>query len=176
MARVLIVGCGCRGQALARELLSRRHAVRGTTRSSAGVPAIEAAGAEAWVGDPDRIATLTYALDGVTVLCWLLGSARGTEQHLDALHGTRLQMLLERSIDTTVRGVLYEAAGSAGAARLAAGAATVRAACGRSEIPWGLLEADPRADGFDRWLTAAVAGVERLLEARRPAAGAGVAE
>jgi uncharacterized protein YbjT (DUF2867 family) len=172
MARVLIVGCGCRGQALARELRRRGHAVRGTTRTAAAVAAIEAAGAEAWVGDPDRIATLTYALDGVTVLCWLLGSARGTEEQLDALHGTRLQMLLERSIDTTVRGVLYEAAGSAGAARLAAGAATVRAACGRSEIPWRLLEASPGEGGWEAWTAAAVAGVEGLLEARRPAGGA----
>lgn len=169
MARVLIVGCGCRGQALTRELRVRGHAVRGTTRTAAGASAIEAAGAEAWVGDPDRIATLTYALDGVTVLCWLLGSAQGTAAQLDALHGTRLQMLLERSIDTTVRGVLYEAAGSAGAARLAAGAATVRAACARSEIPWGLLEADPRGGDWDGWVAAAVAGVEGLLEARRPA-------
>ncbi|HEX5146304.1 MAG TPA: hypothetical protein VFV85_04720, partial [Conexibacter sp.] len=66
MARVLIVGCGCRGQALARELRARGHAVRGTTRDEAGRAAIEAAGAEAWIGDPDRIATISYALDGVT--------------------------------------------------------------------------------------------------------------
>jgi len=168
MARVLIVGCGCRGQALARALRERGHAVRGTSRSQERLAAIEAAGAEPWQGDPDRIATLSYALDGVTVLCWLLGSARGTAEQLDALHGMRLQMLLERSIDTTVRGVLYEAAGSAGAARLAAGAETVRRACARSEIPWALLEADPGGGDWDGWLGAAVAAVERLLEARRP--------
>ena len=38
MARVLIVGCGGRGQALARELAAAGHAVRGTTRS----PQVEA--------------------------------------------------------------------------------------------------------------------------------------
>lgn len=175
MARVLIVGCGCRGQALSRALRDRGHAVRGTTRTAARVPAIAAAGADPWTGDPDRIATLTYALDGVTVLCWLLGSAQGTEEQVDALHGTRLQMLLERSIDTTVRGVLYEAAGSASATRLAAGAETVRAACGRSEIPWALLEAEPGEGRWEAWLAAAVAGVEGLLEARRPGPGAGAA-
>jgi uncharacterized protein YbjT (DUF2867 family) len=173
MARVLIVGCGCRGQALARALRARGHAVRGTTRTAARVPAIEAAGAEAWIGDPDRIATLTYALDGVTVLCWLLGSARGSDEQLDALHGTRLQMLLERSIDTTVRGVLYEAAGSAGAVRLAGGAETVQVACARSEIPWALLEASPGDGRWEAWTVAAVAGVEGLLEARRPGGEAG---
>lgn len=169
MARVLIVGCGCRGQELARELRARGHAVRGTTRTAAGLAAIEAAGAEPWVADPDRVATLSYALDGVTVLCWLLGSARGSEAQLDALHGTRLQMLLERSIDTTIRGVLYEAAGSAGPERLAAGAETVRRACDRSEIPWRLLAAEPGAGRWAAWLEAAVAGVEGLLAARRPA-------
>ena len=76
MARVLIVGCGCRGQALARALREQGHAVRGTTRSaSSGAAAIEAAGAEVWIGDPDRIATISYALAGVTMLCWLMGSA-----------------------------------------------------------------------------------------------------
>ncbi len=35
MARVLIVPCGCRGRALAADLVSAGHAVRGTTRSQA---------------------------------------------------------------------------------------------------------------------------------------------
>jgi len=169
MARVLIVGCGCRGQALTRALRARGHAVRGTTRRPAAVAAIEAAGGEAWVGDPDRVATLTYALDGVTVLCWLLGSARGSDAQLDALHGTRLQMLLERSVDTTVRGLLYEAAGSAAGpegARLAAGAETVRAACGRSEIPYALLREPP--DDPDRWLAAALRAIDGLLGVGAP--------
>ena len=77
MARVLIVGCGCRGQALARDLRAAGHAVRGTTRDPARAPAIAAAGAEPYVGDPDRIATLMDALSGVTILCWLMGSASG---------------------------------------------------------------------------------------------------
>jgi uncharacterized protein YbjT (DUF2867 family) len=161
MARVLIVGCGYRGRALARELRARGHAVRGTTRSPEGRAGIEAAGAEAWVGDPDRVATLTYALDGVTILCWLMGSARGTPEQLAALHGSRLQMLLERTIDTTVRGLVYEAAGSVDPALLAGGAATVRAACAKSEIPCALLEADPGDPGA--WLAGALARVEELL-------------
>src|SRR5690348_2327729 len=127
MARVLIVGCGCRGQALARELRARGHAVRGTTRSEARRAQIEAAGAEVWIGDLDRIATIFYALDGVTILCWLMGSASGPPEKIDALHGSRLSMLLERTIDTTVRGLLYEAAGSVDGALLAAGGETVLA-------------------------------------------------
>jgi len=165
MARVLIVGCGCRGRELAAQLRERGHAVRGTTRAERGRAAIEASGAEAWIGDPDRIATISYALDGVTILCWLMGSARGTPEQLAALHGSRLKMLLERTIDTTVRGLLYEASGSVDAALLAQGAATVRAACDYSEIPHALLEADPVDHAG--WLAAALARVEELLAFRR---------
>ena len=165
MARVLIVGCGCRGQQLARALRERGHAVRGTTRDPAGRAAIEAAGAEAWVGDPDRIATISYALDGVTILCWLMGSAQGSPEQLAALHGSRLKMLLERTIDTTVRGLLYEATGTVDAALLAEGEDTVRAACTYSEIPHALLDADP-AD-HAAWLAGALARIEELLAFER---------
>jgi len=65
VARVLIVGCGCRGQALAREIVAAGHAVRGTTRDPARTEAIRVAGAEAYVGDPDRIGTLMDGLAGV---------------------------------------------------------------------------------------------------------------
>lgn len=162
MARVVIVGCGCRGQALARSLRSDGHAVRGTTRTQERRAAIEATGAECWVGTPDRIGTLTYALDGATILCWLLGSAQGTREELTALHGTRLQMLLERSIDTTVRGVVYEAAGTVGAEVLTAGVAAVELAHETSEIPFALVEEDGSDPGA--WLNAARAAVDGLLE------------
>lgn len=165
MARVLIVGCGCRGQALARALRAQGHAVRGTTRSEERRAEIEAAGAEVWVGDPDRIATISYALADVTILCWLMGSAEGPDEKIAALHGSRLSMLLERSIDTTVRGLLYEAAGSVDAGLLAGGAETVRAACGYSEIPHALLDADP-AD-HAAWLAAALAAIDKLLAYER---------
>jgi len=165
MARVLIVGCGCRGQALARELRARGHAVRGTTRSQARRGEIEAAGAEVWIGDPDRVATIHYALADVTVLCWLMGSAQGSPEELAALHGSRLKMLLERTIDTTVRGLLYEAAGTVDPALLDAGGETVRAACGKSEIPHALLDADPAQHGA--WLAAALAAIDELLAFQR---------
>jgi uncharacterized protein YbjT (DUF2867 family) len=165
VARVLIVGCGCRGQALARALRAERHAVRGTTRTEERRAAIESAGAEAWIGDPDRIATISYALADVTILCWLMGSAEGSAEQLEALHGSRLRMLLERSIDTTVRGLLYEAAGSVDPALLAGGAETVRAACGYSEIPHALLESDPAE--HEAWLAGALHAIDGLLAYER---------
>src|ERR671936_2447032 len=103
MARVLIIPCGCRGQALARELRAAGHVVRGTTRDPARTAAIAEAGAEPFVGDPDRIATLMDALVGVTVVVWLLGGVPSED-----LHGPRLRMLFEKLVDTPVRGFVYQ--------------------------------------------------------------------
>src|SRR5207342_558513 len=77
--RALIVGGGCRGLDLARELAAEGHALRVVTRTEAGRAAIEAAGAECWIGDPDRVGTLRYALENVTLLLWLLGTASGED-------------------------------------------------------------------------------------------------
>ena len=151
MARVLIVGCGCRGQALARELVAAGHAVRGTTRDPARADAIRAAGAEPYVGDPDRIATLMEGLVGTTIVCWLLGTAPAPE-----LHGPRLRMLFEKVVDTPVRGVLYEPAADAGD-----GVRIAEDAHATWQIPLEVLDADP-AD-HPAWLDAATRAVERLL-------------
>lgn len=164
MARCLIVGCGCRGLELATALRAAGHAVRGTTRDAARRAEIEAAGAEPYVGDPNLVGTLAPALAHVGVACILLGSASGTEDQLTALHGTRLDMLLERMLDTTVRGVVYQAAGSVDAALLSAGAGRVRHACERSLIPYELLTADPATD--DGWVAQAVEAIERALLGR----------
>jgi uncharacterized protein YbjT (DUF2867 family) len=90
VARILIVPCGCRGRELASALVAGGHAVRGTTRDPARAGAIAAAGAEPYVGDPDRIGSLMAALGGVTVVCWLLGRVADPD-----LHGGRLRMLFE---------------------------------------------------------------------------------
>ena len=84
--------------------------MRGTTRYPARADAISVAGAEPFVGDPDRIATLMDAVYGVTMVVWLLGSAAG--EGADELHAGRLRMLCEKLVDTHVRGLVYEAAGT----------------------------------------------------------------
>jgi nucleoside-diphosphate-sugar epimerase len=164
VARCLIVGCGCRGLELTATLRAAGHAVRGTTRDQARCAEIEAAGAEPFVGDPNLVGTLAPALAHVGVACILLGSATGTDEHLAALHGTRLDMLLERMLDTTVRGVVYQAAGSVQPALLRAGAERVRYACERSLIPYELLAADPAT--HDGWVDQAVQAIERALLGR----------
>lgn len=141
--------------------MARGHAVRGTTRDPARGAAIEAAGAEAFVGDPDRVATVAPALDHATVLCVLLGCATGPDARVAALHDTRLEMLLQRTIDSTVRGIVYEAAGTLTGPVLERGAEVVSSACEDAHIPYVLLGIDP-AD-HEVWLDAALAGVERVL-------------
>ncbi|MGI8728749.1 MAG: hypothetical protein ACR2LK_01900 [Solirubrobacteraceae bacterium] len=159
--RALLVGGGCRGLALARELVAGGHAVRAVTRGEPHRSAIEAAGAECWIGNPDVVGTLRYALEGVTILVWALGTARGTPAAVAALHGPRLEMMLGRVIDSTVRAVLYEAAGSVQAPVLAGGAALLRRHAARSEIPHAILECDP-ADQAG-WVTEARTAINELV-------------
>lgn len=166
MARILIVGCGCRGVELARLLQADGHAVRGTTRDERRREELEAAGIEPWIGDPDRIASVHYAMENATILFWAMASASGDDRStVAALHGTRLQMMLERTIDSTIRGVLYEGAGDLPDDVLAGGANEVARACRKNEIPWGILEADP-AD-WPQWAAAAKAGIDDLLGRER---------
>lgn len=146
---------------LSRELVRRGDAVRGTTRDPSRLTGIVDAGAEGVLADPDRVATLVGALDHVSVACVLLGSAVGPAAQVAALHSTRLEMLLTKMVDTTIRGVVYEARGSVGADLLAGGAERVRAFGERSLAGWALLDADP--SDHQAWLSAAVAAVDEVL-------------
>ena len=162
MARVLIVGCGCRGRDLAAALIADGHAVRATTRDPANTAAIAATGAEAVTADPDRLGTVTAHLQGVTVLCWPMGSATGASEQVAALHGPRLRSLLEALVDTHVRGFVYEAAGSVDRALLAQGAAMVRTAGTTYRMPVEVVDADP---GDGDWPEAMRTAVARALAA-----------
>jgi uncharacterized protein YbjT (DUF2867 family) len=108
VARALIVGCGCRGRELGGRLLDEGWAVRGTSRRTDGLEAIAAAGIEPAAADPDRPGTILELVGDVAVLVLLLGSCRGSEEELAAIHGPRLERLLEHLVETPVRGVLYE--------------------------------------------------------------------
>jgi NAD(P)-dependent dehydrogenase (short-subunit alcohol dehydrogenase family) len=167
--RALIVGGGCRGLGLARELTGEGHAVRVVTRTEARHEEIRAVGAEPWPGDPDRVGTLRYALDNVTLLLWLLGTATGDPEKVAALHGSRLEMMLERTVDTTVRGVVYEAAGTLEPELFASGRREVQRANERNEVPFAILDADPRDDAA--WRPAAHAAIRSLLGPRGVGSG-----
>lgn len=135
MARALIVGCGCRGRALGERLLSEGWQVRGTSRHEAGLAPIEAAGIEPALADPADPGTVLDLVGDVATIHWLLGSATGPAESLAAIHGPRLERLLERLVETPVRRFVYEGAGSVDAAILARGTGIVRAASERWRIP-----------------------------------------
>jgi uncharacterized protein YbjT (DUF2867 family) len=149
------------------------HAVRVVTRTEERRVEIEALGAECWIGTPERLATLRAALENVTVVCWLLGTARGPAGQLRALHGSRLEFFLGQTIDTTVRGFVYEAAGSAPADALAGGARIARALTARNSIPLALLSVDPADE--ESWLEDARRAIGSLLGHGAAPAGEGSA-
>ena len=156
MARALIVGCGCRGQALARALIAGGHVVRGTTRDPARLAGIEAAGAEAVIADPDRLATMMGAIEGTGVVCWLMGTAT-PDQAAQQLHGPRLESMLEHIVDTPVRGLVYETGGQERPDAVAA----ARRATATYGMPVEILDADPAQ--HEPWIVAAHAAVARVL-------------
>jgi uncharacterized protein YbjT (DUF2867 family) len=131
MARALIVGCGCRGRELGERLLAEGWAVRGTSRREEGLAAIAAAGIEAALADPDRPGSILELVNDVAVLVLLLGSASGSEEELAAIHGPRLERLMEHLVETPVRGVLYEGTEE--------GAGVVEAAGRTWRIPVGIV-------------------------------------
>jgi uncharacterized protein YbjT (DUF2867 family) len=145
LARVLIVGCGCRGQQLARELAAAGHAVRGTTRDPARFDAIAAAGAEPVVADPDRVGTLVPALAGVAVVVRLLANVADPD-----LHGPRLRAFLEKLVDTQVRAYVHEQVGEDDVA-------LVREASQTWSIPIATIPSQP-------WPLAAMAPLTALLD------------
>jgi putative NADH-flavin reductase len=153
------VGCGCRGRELGRDLAARGHAVRGTSRDAGTLAAIEQDGIEAVQADPDRLATLVGQLAGVTVVCWLMGTAEGDPEAVGALHGDRLESLLGTLVDSGARGLVYEGGGTVGAEVLAEGARRVREAGARHRMPVEVVEADPADVLF--W----VAGMRSAIDA-----------
>ena len=128
--------------------------MRGTSRAAGRVPPEPVEGV---VADPLRLATLTPHLEGVTVVCWLLGTA---DADAEALHGPRLETLLEWIVDTPVRGFVYEAAGTVPAAVLDAAVEVVERAAATWHIPAEVVREDPsRHEAWLAAMTAAVAGV-----------------
>jgi hypothetical protein len=69
-------------------------------------------------------------------------------------------------IDTTVRGLVYEAAGCVDRAILAAGVGLVTAKAAHSEIPLRVLDADPGDPAL--WTAEARAMIADLLDSGHP--------
>jgi uncharacterized protein YbjT (DUF2867 family) len=165
MARALIVGCGCRGRELGGRLLEAGWAVRGTSRRPEGLEAIDAAGIEPALADPEQPGTVLDLVGDVAIVHWLLGSAVGGPEVLAAIHGELLERLLEKLVDTPVRGFAYESAGSVDPSYRECGEAAVRAAGERWRIPVAVVAADPGEPSA--WVEAALSATLELASARR---------
>jgi uncharacterized protein YbjT (DUF2867 family) len=163
VARALIVGCGCRGRELGRALIERGWVARGSTRSDAGAAAIEADGIEAVVADPDRIGTVLDQIEGVTLIYWLLGSAQGDDDAVAALHGPRLERLLEEIVDTPVRGFVYEVTGDLESDVLVGALRVLQSAGETWRIPFEVVDADRGEPG--QWLQGMLAAAAELTGA-----------
>jgi hypothetical protein len=164
VARALIVGCGCRGRLLGKRLLAHGWQVRGTSRREEGLAQIEAAGIEPALADPSRPGTVLDLVGDVTVVAWMLGSAQGGPEALSAIHGPRLDRLLERLVETPMRGFVYEAAGSVNPILLERGREAVAAAADTWQIPVASVLVDPVdsstwADPLEVWAESAFACV-----------------
>jgi uncharacterized protein YbjT (DUF2867 family) len=164
MARALIVGCGCSGRALGAELLEEGWAVRGTSRDAEGLAAIEAAGIEPARADPEKPGTILDLVADVAIVLWLLGSAEGPAEQVAQVHGPRLESLLERFVETPVRGFIYEGAGTVDAKVLAGGAELVRKAESTWRIPVAVTET-ARSEG-PAWVEELERTVVELLARR----------
>jgi hypothetical protein len=144
-----------------RRLVGAGWLVRGTTRSAGATEDILAAGLEAAVADPDQGASILDQVADVTLVFWLMGSAMGGPEAVGALHGPRLERVLEKLVDTPVRGFVYEAAGSVPPEHLERGREIVRAAGERWRIPVALVDQGP--GDWEAWTEAMLAAAERLI-------------
>ena len=154
MARALIVGCGCLGTELGRALLSDGWAVRGTSRTQEGAARIDAAEIEGAVADPDRVGTVLEHVADVAVVVWALGAASGPAA--GDVNGPRLERILERLIDTPVRGFVLDPPDDPQAERM------VAAAHETWRIPVRVLSAD-RSGG--EWVAEARTAVSHVIGA-----------
>jgi hypothetical protein len=130
--------------------------VRGTSRDASGRTAIEGAGLEPAEADPDRPGTVLELCADVAVVVWLLGAARGEPESVAAIHGPRLERLLEKLVDSPVRGFAYETPVEAGPD---GGREIVERAAATWRLPVTLIEGSREAEGWAERAAEEVAGL-----------------
>ena len=143
VARALIVGCGCRGRSRPPSWPGDGWVVRGTSRTADGVAAIEAAGSRASRRTPTASGPFSTTS---TTSPWSAGfwpRRAASDESLAALHGARLERLLEELVDTPVRGFVYEARGRSPRSCCRAGRQLCAPRSERWRIPAAMIEADP---------------------------------
>ena len=162
MARALIIGCGCRGRLVGTRLLAKGWQVRGTSRHEDGLAAIADAGIEPALADPAQPDTVLELVGDVAIVFWLLASAQGEPSALSAIHGSRLERVMERLIETPVRGFVYEMKGTVDPILLEHGSEVIEAAGDTWRVPISCVFVDPR-DPHD-WAEIMVSAAVGLLD------------
>jgi hypothetical protein len=161
LARVLIVGCGCRGRLLAAALGEAGHAVRGTTRDPGMLRAIEAGGAEAALADPDRLVDA------------FAGARGGKRAGVADGHSGRRQgggrrpawaaARVDRGQARRLPGARARGGGHSRVGAARRGAAAVRRVGADNRMPVEVVEEDPGDSAV--WLGAMTTAIERVLAA-----------
>ncbi|MFY9487893.1 MAG: hypothetical protein WAP35_04235 [Solirubrobacterales bacterium] len=133
MARVLIVERAGRARAVAERLAEHDFALR------------EVAGDRLLPGD------VVGALEGVTVVCWLMGAGKDLDPEIN---GEQLETVLLKVVDTGVRGFVFERPDGQSNAHVEHARATWH-------IPIAEVEADPA--GGEQWASAVATAVGSTL-------------
>jgi hypothetical protein len=105
--------------------------------------AIGEARIEPVLADPLRPDTVLELVGDVTIVLWLLASAKGPPEELSAIHGSRLERLMERLIETPVRGFVYEMKGSVNPILLEHGREVIEAAGDTWRVGTSCVFVDP---------------------------------
>ena len=95
------------------------------------------------------------AIEGVTLIFWLLGSPRATHEASRRSTARGSSALLEEIVDTPVRGFVYELTRTLEPAPAAARVEALRAADERWRIPFEVVAADPASPRM--WLAGMLA-------------------
>ena len=120
-------------------------------RQATGLKLIEDTGLEPAQADPDSPGTILDLCGDTAVVVWLLASAAGEQDVVAGIHGSRLERLLEKLVDTPIRGFLYEVA--EGAEHTLHGREIVERAGETWRIRVGFVGADAGADDVEGLLS-----------------------
>ncbi len=96
-------------------------------------------------------------------MCWLMGTAVDDAEAVAALHGPRLESMTSKLVDSGVRGLVYEAAGTVERHLLAEGGGIVRRVGEANRMPVEIVKQDPT--DLEAWVGALRGAVGRVLGA-----------
>ena len=145
MARILIIAGGARGRALAAELARGR--ARGADHDAQRNPGAQRSRRPApSAGSARRIASpaLRYALERVTLACWLLGNACGEPERWQPCTARGSSSFSARRSTRRCAGSSMRPPAASTRGSLAAGAELSLERTAYNEIPLRVLDADPR--------------------------------